>query len=204
METATFFKGILFIGLSLTLLFIYGKLHKPELTVAQAMEPVKHLSNARQGILQQKFEYSLEEIDEAIADIRFIEESADSTAIDFIEKAIEDLGLVEGEIRNDTIIMDDLDHAFFNALNSIAYANLIIAEKNLDKGEVYRAIQFMNATFKEMISSLQFATSTRDKEREEQVINDIKSILSNLQKTGYEYRFSYDSINREIEELIEK
>jgi hypothetical protein len=203
MKTNPFFSGIIFIALSIGAIFIYDMTHPSELTIEQAMEPVKHLTNARQAIKNKQFERSLRELDEAILDIRTIETSADSSATPYIERAIEDLALVKAEIKNDTIIIDDLDHAFFNSLNSIAYANLTISEKNLDKGEVYKAIRFMNATFKEMVSSLKFAHNERDKAREEEVIKDIKSILTNLQRSGYEYRFSYDSLNREVEELIE-
>ncbi|MBU2914424.1 hypothetical protein [Reichenbachiella agariperforans] len=198
-----FFFAFIFIGSTLFGLHIYDKNHKVDLTIEQAMEPVQHLSNARQAIVHEQFDRSIMELDEAIIDMRRIEKIADSSASAYVEKAIADLALVEAEIRNDTILLDDLNHAFFNALNSIAYANLTISEQNLDKGDKYKAIRFMNATFKEMVSSLEFATSERDKEKERKVIEDIKIILENMQKPGDQYNFNYDTLNREFEELIE-
>ncbi|PIB36377.1 hypothetical protein BFP72_13715 [Reichenbachiella sp. 5M10] len=203
MSNRPFFAALIFLLLSFAVLYLYDKNHKTDLTIEQAMEPVRHLTNARQAILSKMFDKSLNELDEAILDMRRIEQNADSTATSYIEQAIEDLALVESEIRNDTILLDDLNHAFFKALNSIAYANLIISEKNLDKGEKYKAIRFMNATFNEMVSSLKFATDERDKAREKEVIEEIKVILAKIQLSDTQYQFDYDSLNRDVEELIE-
>ncbi|UXP34006.1 hypothetical protein N6H18_08615 [Reichenbachiella agarivorans] len=203
MRTYSFFPAVIVIGLSFLALFLYDLNHHSDLTIERATSPIQHLANARQAILDRKFNTSIREMDAAIMDMKIIELSADSTATKFIERAIQDLKFVETEIQNDSISLQDLNHAYFNALNSIAYANLIISEKNLDKGERYEAMRFMNATIKEMVSSLNFAANERDKEREKVVIDDIKDILSKMKDSEYEYRFNYDSINKEVQEMIE-
>ncbi|MGL1888018.1 MAG: hypothetical protein OCD76_16000 [Reichenbachiella sp.] len=198
------FASILFLGLSFLSLYVYDINHNSELTIEKAIAPVQYLSNARSAIVKLDYNGSIREMDAAISAMKVIEQYADSVSIDHIEKAIADLRNVEKEIRNDSLVIMDLNKAYFHALNSIAYANLIISEKNLDKGQKYKAMRFMNATFTEMIKSLEFTSDERYKERENQVIDDVRNLLAEMKKNKHEkYAFDYDSINQEVEELID-
>lgn len=191
------------LALAFTSLYTVDKLHEGHLTVERAMAPMQHLSNARDAILNNNYNHSIKEIDEAIMDMKIIEHHADKSAADHIERAIESLKKVEDEIKNDSVVVRDLNRAFFNALNSIAYANVTISEVSLDKGEKYKAMGLMNASFAEMIRSLKYAEDDSAKRMENKVIGDIRTILQKLQDSNYAYRFNYDSLNKEIEELIE-
>ncbi|MFY0627892.1 MAG: hypothetical protein JXR07_16455 [Reichenbachiella sp.] len=196
------FSNLLTVVVMLGSLHLYDVMHNRDLTIERAMSPVLHLSNARQFILDSDIHESIREIDHAIMDMKIIEQYADSIAVIHIERAIEDLELVEVEIQNDSVIVSDLNNAYFNAINSIAFANLTIAESSLEKGEKYKAMRFMNATFSEMVGSLKYADdNTRQKENE--VINEIKGILTELRRTDFQYEFDYDSLNQEMEELID-
>ena len=193
---------IIFSVMLIGLLHTYDILHNKTLTFERAMSPVRHLSNARQNIVDNNFNGSIKELEAAILDMQIIEQYADSSAVVLIDRAIVDLKLVEAEIQNDSVLVPDLNRAYFNALNSIAFANLTIAEASLEKGEKYKAMRFLNATFKEMVTSLSFAADEESKARESKVIDDIKSILTELHRSDYTYQFDYDSINREVEQLI--
>jgi len=196
-------SSLIIVGICLLLLHTYSILHSNELTIEKAVDPVHHLSNAYHAIVNDDYNRSVREMDEAIMAMKIIEPYADSIAVDHIEKAILDLTHVELEIKADSLNMQDLNHAFFNALNSIAYANLTISEKNLDNGEHYKAMRLLNASFREMISSIKFA-DTLQRQQEDKVIKDVRHILSSLKKTNFESTFDYDSLNRELEELINR
>jgi hypothetical protein len=174
-----------------------------ELTIERATEPVQHLTDARFSIVNGDYHRALFELDEAITEMKIIEQYSDSSTTAHIEQAIRDLEKVENEIRNDSLVIGDLNKAFFNALNSIAYSCMMISENNLDKGEKYKAMRFMNATFAEMIASLKFVNSEELRHKEEKVIEDVRNIISSMKKTNYKYRFNYDTLNHELEELIE-
>lgn len=195
--------SILYLMFSFAILFVYDRYHHNGLTVEKAMLPVQHLTNARHAIIKENYPQSISSLDNAIAAMKVIESYADSSAIDHIEVAIRELKNVEVEIKNDSLVILDLNEAYFNALNSIAYANLTISEKNLEEGERYRAISFMNATFVEMVKSLKFATDERQKDKENEVIDKVKTILSELKKAEYAYEFDADSLNKNVRSLIE-
>lgn len=198
-----FFLNVLFVAFALGSLHLYDTYHEGHLTVERAMAPMQHLSNARHLIISSDYHGSIKEIDYAIMAMRIIEHGVDSVAAEHLETAIADLKLVEIEIRDDSVVVADLNKAFFNALNSIAYANLTISEESLENGEKYKAMSLMNASFAEMIRSLRFASSEKSIELENKAIEDIKTVLQKLKDSDYTYQFSFDSLNREIEELIE-
>lgn len=195
--------GILYLLISFAVLFFYDRYHHDGLTVEKAMLPVQYLTNARHAIIKENYPLSINSLDKAIESMRVIETYADSSATSHIEVAIRELKNVEAEIKNDSLILMDLNKAYFDALNSIAYANLTISEKNIESGEKYRAISFMNATFVEMVKSLKFATDDRQKDKENEVIDKVKKILTELQKSEYQYDFDADSLNKNVRDLIE-
>jgi hypothetical protein len=196
-------QGILIVVISVGILHWFDMQHHGELTIERAMEPVRHLSDARHSIVNDDFNRAVYELDEAIMEMRIIEQYADSSSVAHIEQAIEDLEIVEMEIKSDSLVLLDLNKAFFNALNSIAFACMTISENNLDQGEKYKAMRFMNATFAEMIASLKFVNSQEVKEKEEKVIEHVREILDKMKESDFTYKFNYDTINHELEELIE-
>ncbi|SMD33250.1 hypothetical protein SAMN04488029_1588 [Reichenbachiella faecimaris] len=202
-KKTTAISSILVILTSIAVLHLVNLIHN-ELTIDLAMEPVKHLSDARHLIVNGDYKHAIQELDDAMMKMRVIEQYTDSSSIAFMEQAVEDLELVEKEMRMDNLEEDDLNRAFFNALNSIAYACMTISENNLDKGEKYRAMQFMNATFAEMIASLKFVEDEHLKHKEEKVIAHVREIIDKMESTKYTFKFDYDMVNHELEELIEK
>lgn len=196
-------NSLLFVTVCISTLFVIDKYTVHELTIERATEPVKHLTDARYSIVNGDYHRAISELDEAISEMKIIEQYGDSSANAHIEQAINDLQQVEEEIKNDSLVIGDLNKAFFNALNSIAFSCMMISENNLDKGEKYVAMRFMNATFAEMIASLKFVNSEELRHKEEKVIEDVRNIISSMKATNYKYRFNYDTINHELEELIE-
>ncbi|WP_420582205.1 hypothetical protein [Reichenbachiella sp.] len=201
-KKTTAVSSILLIVVSITTLHLVNLAHN-ELTIDLAMEPVKNLSDARHLIVNGNYNRAIQELDDAMMKMRVIEQYTDSSSIAHLERAVEDLELVEKEMRIDDLQEDDLNRAFFNALNSIAYACMTISENNLDKGEKFKAMQFMNATFAEMIASLKFVKDEHLKQKEEKVIAHVREILDKMESTKYTFKFDYDMVNHELEELIE-
>lgn len=198
-NTAIF--SLILVAVCITILQLFNMYHEKHMTIEKAVDPVNHLSNAYHHIINNNYNGSVREMDEAITAMEIIEGYSDSTAVQHIEDAIKDLKMVEDEIRADTLSMSDLNRAFFNALNSIAYANLTISEKNLDKGSHYKGMRLLNASFREMITSVKYADDS-SKEKEEKVITHVKDILEALKRSNFEATFNYDSLNKEVESLF--
>lgn len=196
------------IVVAITALHFYSKAHEKVLTLEKAVAPIEHLSNARHDIETGNYDQGVYAIEKAIKAMKVIEHNADSNAIEHVEDAIKDLKLVETEIKNDSIVLNDLNKAFFNALNSLAYAGLRISEDKLEDGHKYRAMNMLSASFKEMITSLKFAEDEVLKVKEEKAISDVRDFLKKLKEADYKhndydkYHLQYDYINREVEELI--
>lgn len=195
--------NIFVIIISVVILHLVNLIHD-ELTIELAMGPVRHLSDARHLIVNKNYNGAIKELDNAMMKMRVIEKYSDSSSVAHIEQAVLDLEIVEDEIAKDSLVINDLNRAFFNALNSIAHACMTISEDNLDKGEKYKSMRFMNATFAEMIASLKFVNSEELRHKEEKVIAHVRQILDKMEETEYTYKFDYDAINHELEELIEK
>lgn len=202
-KKTTAISSILLIVASIGMLHLVNLAHN-ELTIDLAMAPVRNLSDARHLIVNGNPNRAIQELDDAMMKMRVIEQYTDSSSIAFLEQAVEDLELVEREIRMDNLQVEDLNRAFFNAINSIAYACIIISEHNLDQGEKFKAMRFMNVTFAEMISSLKYVDNEELKHKEEKVIAHVREILDNMEESKYTYKFDYDMINHELEELIDK
>ncbi|UXX79655.1 hypothetical protein N7E81_00835 [Reichenbachiella carrageenanivorans] len=201
-KKTTAISSILLILGSIAVLHLVNMLHD-ELTVDRALAPMKSLSNARHLIVNGDYRGAVNELEDAMMQMRVIEQYTDSASEAHMDRAVEDLELVEKEIRSDNLIEEDLNRAFFNSLNSIAYACMLMSEHNLDKGENYKALHFMNATFQEMIASLKYVKDDELKHKEEKVIAHVRHILDKMESTKYTYKFDYDLINHELEELIE-
>ncbi|MEO9966434.1 MAG: hypothetical protein ABJF11_11630 [Reichenbachiella sp.] len=198
----TAIPNILVIVVSIGALHLANMIHD-ELTIERAMGPVKHLSDARHLIVNKDFNGAIKEMDDAMMQMRVIERYADSSSVAHIERAVQDLEIVEDEIRSDSLVVEDLNKAFFNALNSIAHVCMTLSENNLDQGERFKAMRFMNATFAEMIASLKFVNTDELRHKEEKVIGHVREIIDQMEATNYTFRFDYDSINHELEELID-
>ena len=152
-------RSILIMAVSVLMLYFYEAYHERELSIEEAMLPINHLSDARHSIVNNNHRRAVKELDHAILGMKVIEKYADSASVAHIEKASTDLLLVESEIESDSLVLRDLNKAFFNALNSIAFACMQISENNLDKGAKYKSMRFMNVTFAEMIASLKFVNT---------------------------------------------
>ncbi|WP_109832252.1 hypothetical protein [Reichenbachiella versicolor] len=204
-----FFFNVTVLSISLGALHIYYLGHKDVLTLERAVAPIEHLTNAHHAIEKERFQEGYKEIEKAIFGMKIIEKNADSTAMKFVDEAIEDLKLVEIEIKNDSVIMDDLNHAFFNALNSIAYANLRISENRLEHGQKFKAMNLLSISFREMLSSLEYATTSTQKKHEEKAVADVRKFLKDLKQADYihdidlQYHLEYDTINDHVEETFE-
>lgn len=201
-KKTTALSSILLILGSIAVLHMYNMMHD-ELTIDRALAPMKHLSNARHLIVNGDYRGAVTELEDAMMQMRVIEQYTDSASEAHMNQAVEDLELVEREIKSDNLVEEDLNRAFFNSLNSIAFTCMIMSEHNLDKGENYKALHFMNATFQEMIASLKYVENEDLKHKEEKVIAHVRQILDKMESTKYTYKFDYDLINHELEELIE-
>ena len=205
-----FIFNVLLLSACIGALHIYDLNHRNELTIERAVAPLEHLSNARHAINDRNVNKSIEEIDHAITAMRIIKKFADTTAAAHVSDAINDLKLVENEIENDSVVIADLNNAFFNALNSIALANLTISEANLAHGSKYKAMNLVNASFRELISSMKFANTEEQKKQEEKVIADVRDFLQQLKDANYhddlhneeKLLHKYDTLSEEVEELI--
>ena len=198
----TFYPSFIIIVASLGLLYFVDLHHQKILTIERALEPVKQLSNARRLILDNKYHKAMKAIDQAVTEMKIIEQYADSSSNQHIEKAIGDLKAVRKEIENDSLYLGDMNKAYFNALNSIAHACVIISEKNLDDGKHYKAMRFLKASFADMVESLKFVEDEQLRAKEEVVIAHVQEILAKMKASNYTYRFNYDTINHELEELV--
>ncbi|WP_258103521.1 hypothetical protein [Marinoscillum sp. MHG1-6] len=131
--------------LSLTIAF-FGCLYAisffmPHHSVIEAAEDAETLiGNSSTYAREHAYNRSLHHLELAINAIKDIEQYLDSTDQRTIDKAIADLEKVHLEMKGDSLIEKDMNHAFTKAMNALTYAELKVSEHFFATDEYHEAM----------------------------------------------------------------
>lgn len=91
--------------------------------------PGIHLDNVRHYTKQVDYNRSLYHLDQAIQSIKYLETDVDLNTSQIVDEAIDKLVLIYQEIKEDTLIKDDMNQTFEFALTSLSLAELRVSER---------------------------------------------------------------------------
>jgi len=196
-------KGAVLILAGIATIYFYNKLSTGNhLDSDMADMPKIHLSKMETALTKHDMRQSFDEINLAIKSMNSIEHYTDSIAKFFIEKSIEELEILKNELIMDSVNLDDLNHAFYETFNSMAYVNLRLSELRLEEGRKVSAHEYLKTSFSYLKWSLKYSNEN-NLVREQKVIDEMREILSSLKsREGFE-GFDYAQIREEMEQLMQ-
>lgn len=183
----------------LIFLIFYGFEHaedtgKSQIEIDMSKETLYNLlESAKEDIAKQYLHVSEEHLNEAIAYLQNIEKSLDHESNSVIDEAIAGLQLVEQDIRSRIIYEDDLNIAFAKAMNALAFAHLVVCERELGAGELDDALRSLKAAINHMEHSMKYSSGEL-LETEEELVKELADLSSSGEITA-------QTIHKDVEKV---
>ncbi len=185
------------------LVYLSSKGTEQHISDCFATSPAHSLYRAQKAINLDKIDLAEKEIFNAISDLKSVEAYSDLDVNVYLERAVEDLTKIESELLADDLNVEDLNIAFFETMNALAYADLKIAEKDLANGDKYKAIGLLKASVQILQSSLLYMDDSL-RNQENMIISQLSEAIDSLTDSPYVSAYDFRKINAEIEEILDK
>ena len=167
--------------------------------------PIYFVSKAQQSLNKQQPKEGVENIKNAIISMKSIERYSADEVKTYIDKSIFELNFISDQILHNKIDKSELNHAFYRAINTVAYAELRISKNEFAQGEVYQSLALMKTVQILLQRSLVYSDSSDTlKEEELIIIEHVKILISEIEESGVLSEKEFILINTEIEELLNK
>lgn len=165
-----------------------------------AVTPDLMIRNASHYLKEHQRKTAISCIEKAIKSMRLIEVDADSLSDIAIEKAIRDLEEVENELQHHELNRPHITHAFFNALNSLAAAQIRISEHYQQSGKNGIAHVSLEYATDHLHNAIQYARSNQRK-LEVELYNRLDSLIESPEATNEEIIAELDNILLQVDRL---
>lgn len=180
----------------------YQKTHNPVVLTEDVIKPDILLDNTKQYAKEHSYDRSVQQMEAAIKAIRKIEPELDEDSREMLEQSIEDLLVVYQELKNDTLVMSDLNYAFSKALNALTIAELRVSEFLLESNNSSQAIVALKYGMYHLKNALRF-TEGHKKEYEAHIYDEIDSILESRDMDQDEMINRLEFMIAELDSLVE-
>jgi hypothetical protein len=136
-----------------------GEAGKEQIEIDMSKETLYNLlESSKEDIDKQYLNVSVEHLNQAIAYLQNIEESLDNESNSVIDEAIAGLLVVEQDVRTRIIYEDDLNVAFAKAMNALAFAHLVVCERELSEGELDDALKSLKSAINHLEHSMKYSS----------------------------------------------
>ncbi|MDH5609760.1 MAG: hypothetical protein OEY56_09775 [Cyclobacteriaceae bacterium] len=166
-----------------------------------ATQPDHLISNAIHYFREHQRHTTMEFIEKAILSMKLIEKDADSISNLAIEKAISDLKVVDQEFRDKSIDRDHMQHAFLNALNSLALAQLRVSESYRLNGENENSVYALKYAMNHIQNAMRYANEN-EMVVEEKLYTAIDTLLENDEMSDNEMIDMLEKIIQELDRVV--
>lgn len=175
---------------------------KPALLTEQAVEPDLLLDNSKFYLKEHAYERSLDQLDQAINAIREIELDLDEESKRILEYSIAELELVRKEMEMDSLVTEDLNEAFSDALNALTIAELKISEILLQQNHPKDALVALKYGMYHVKHALKYSQGEK-KEYEIHIYQEIDELLENNTLSEAEMIEKLEAMIHELDVLVE-
>ncbi len=179
----------------------YKQTYNPIVLTEEVIKPDILLDNTKQYAKEHSYDRSVSQIEDAIRAIRRIEPELDEESRKLLESSIDDMLIVYAELRNDTLIMEDLNAAFSKALNALTIAELRVTEFLLESDNSDKAIIALKYGMYHIKNALRFSEG-RKKEYEAHIYDEIDSLLESRDLDHDEMIARLEIMIAELDSLI--
>jgi cell division protein ZapA (FtsZ GTPase activity inhibitor) len=154
----------------------YDTTYNPVILRQEVIKPDLHLANASKYAKEHSYNRSMDQLKDAIDAMRRIEMEVDEDSRNKLEMAIQDVEVVLEEMRNDSLVTDDLNKAFTRALNVLTIAELRVSELLIDNEQSDKARIALKYGMYHLKNALKY-TAGHKKDYEAHIYEEIDSLL---------------------------
>lgn len=193
-----------------TLIIVFGLFYlistrfasdKITLLKEEAVDPDLFLSNSRVYYQDHAYQRSIRHLDNAITSIKAIEADIDEQGKDLLEEVIIDLEIVRKELETDSLVVDDLNTSYSEALNALTSAELKVTKALIEADHDGEAIVALKYGMMHLKNTLQY-TSGEKKEYEIHIYEEIDSLLEHSAIPHDQMVEKLDKIMLELDSLL--
>lgn len=175
---------------------------KPALLSAKAVRPDLLLDNSKYYLKEHAYDRSLSHLDDAIKSIREIEADLDDESKRILELSISELELVRREMEMDSLVTEDLNKAFLDALNALTIAELKISEVLIQHDHPKDAIVALKYGMYHVKHALKYSKGEK-KEYEIHIYQELDSLLEDDTLSEKEMIEKLEKMIHELDVLVE-
>jgi len=193
----------------LTMIVVFGILYsiklmspsKPIPITQQAVDPDLHFGNSRTYFKEKDYGRGLDHLIKAISDIRNIERDLDPASQALLEESIGDLEIVKRELEHDSLVVEDINISYSEALNALTEAEVKVTRALLKSKHRHDAMVALKYGMMHLKNTLKY-TSGDKKAAEIRIHEEMNAILENPNLSDEEVLRQLDIIEAELDSLL--
>ncbi|WP_421870198.1 hypothetical protein [Marinoscillum sp.] len=166
------------------------------------MSPDIHLNNVRHYTREVDLNRSLYHLDQAIQSIQYLESDVDLNTSAIVDEAVEKLIFIYEEIKEDTLVSDDMNHAFEFALTSLSLAELRVSERYAESNQLDLSRVALKYSKLHLKHALEYAKNDNATSYEKHVYHEIDSLLAHYEDAPVIITEKIDDMINEMDSLI--
>lgn len=166
------------------------------------MSPDIHLNNVRHYTREVDRDRSLYHLDKAIQSIQYLKSDVDLNTSEIVEESVKELIYVYEKIKEDTVVQDDLNHAFEFALTSLSLAELRVSVRYAESNNLKLSRIALKYAKLHLKHALEYAETNDATNYEKHIYHEIDSLLANFNEAPVLITERIDHMVDEIDSLI--
>ncbi|MCP4457963.1 MAG: hypothetical protein GY816_08065 [Cytophagales bacterium] len=163
----------------------------------QATDPDLHFGNSRTYFKEKDFGRGMEHLIKAIKDIHNIERDLDPASNALLEESIKDLEIVQRELQHDSLVVEDINISYSEALNALTEAEVKVTKALLKSNHKHDAMIALKYGMTHLKNTLKY-TEGDEKAKEKAIYSELDEVLNNTSLTDEEIM---ERLNHIIDEL---
>lgn len=169
----------------------------------ESKDPILYLNNVRRYTRESDDNRSMYHLDKAIQSIEYLETDVDLNTSKIVDEAVEKLKYIYEEIRKDTLITDDMNHAFEFALTSLSLAELRVSERYAESNQLELSRVALKYTKLHLKNALEYASNNNATQFEKHVFHEVDSLLANYENAPVLITAQIDHLINEMDSLLQ-
>lgn len=204
MRNNTAIHSVLFVAFCIAVLsLINGLDSKKCISDWKSKAASYHLLKSKVAFDQNNMHECLESIYRAIGSIKKMDQYLIEDTRTRLSSSINELLLVSDLIESDNIESEVFDHAYFNSMLSVAYANLVISEEVYQGGRNTRSIWILKGVLTSLNNSIAYTERNSElSKRERDLSNQIIEMMIKMEQHETFTAAELEKINSQAEMLI--
>lgn len=146
---------------------------------------------------------SLYHLDQAMESIKYLESDVDLNTSEIVDEALIKLIFIYDEIKDDTLITEDMNHAFEFALTSLSLAELRVSERYAESNRLSLSRIALKYSKLHLKHALEYTGNDKARLFEKRVYQEIDSLLENYEEAPVLITKQIDHMIDEMDSLLQ-